>query len=221
MRARFKKQSGFTLIEIAIVLVVIGLLLGGVLKGTELIENSKVRKTSSMVDGTIAAYYSYQDRYSRIPGDDGNLAALTARGGDWTQVTQAGNNNGTLAVSLAQTFTGGGENTDFWQHLRAAGFITGDPSAVNAAALPRNPFGGLIGITTATMGNGLNGLKLCLSQIPGKAAITLDSQLDDGAGDTGRLRGTLGVDGQNTAPTNAALAAPYNQNNTYTMCLQV
>ena len=45
-------QSGFTLVEIAIVLVIIGLLLGGVLKGTELIENSKVKRAITEVNGT-------------------------------------------------------------------------------------------------------------------------------------------------------------------------
>ena len=57
-----KTQSGFTLIEIAIVLVIIGLLLGGVLKGQELINSAKVRSLTNKVDGITAAWFAFQDR---------------------------------------------------------------------------------------------------------------------------------------------------------------
>lgn len=220
MKARLQKQSGFTLIEIAIVLVVIGLLLGGVLKGTELIENSKVRKAITSIDGIKAGYFSYQERYGRTPGDDGPLATLQARGGNWTTVPNAGNNNGALVVNLNQTFNGGGENQEFWMHLRAAGYLTGDQTLTGAASLPRNAFGGLTGITTATMGNGLTGNKICYSQVPGKAAAAIDTQVDDGNGAAGSIRATLATAGQNTAPTNAALAAPYSEDSVYTLCAQ-
>ncbi|MDP3686236.1 MAG: prepilin-type N-terminal cleavage/methylation domain-containing protein, partial [Sulfurimicrobium sp.] len=57
------QQQGFTLIEIAIVLVIIGLLLGGVLKGQELINNARVRNIINQQDGIKAAYFGFQDRY--------------------------------------------------------------------------------------------------------------------------------------------------------------
>ncbi|XOV89614.1 MAG: type II secretion system protein [Pseudomonadota bacterium] len=212
-------QRGFTLVEIAVVLVIIGLLLGAILQGTELIDNSRIKKASADISAVSAAYLSYQDRYKRLPGDDGpNLAALTARGGDWASVTLFGNNNGVLTAALNQTWSGGGEHANFWQHLRAAGYITGNPADTGAAALPKNPWGGLMGITVPAMGGGLNGVKLCMSQVPGKAASALDLQLDDGLGNSGRIRATLGTAGTNTNPTNVALAAPYNEGNEYTIC---
>ena len=61
--------------EIAIVLVIIGLLLGGVLKGQEMIENAKIKNVINDLKGISAAYYSYLDRYKAIPGDD--IAAST------------------------------------------------------------------------------------------------------------------------------------------------
>ena len=64
-----KRQQGFTLIEIAIVLVIIGLLLGGVLKGQELIQNARVRNIISQQDGIKAAFFGFQDRYRGIAGD--------------------------------------------------------------------------------------------------------------------------------------------------------
>ena len=86
--SRRRAQSGFTLVEIAIVLVIIGLLLGGVLKGQELIENGRVKSAAADMNGISAAYNSYLDRYRRLPGDDGpTLAVLTARGGSWTTIT--------------------------------------------------------------------------------------------------------------------------------------
>lgn len=221
--SRMVSQGGFTLVEIAIVLVIIGLLLGGVLKGTELIENSKVKRAVSEINGISAAYYSYLDRYQRIPGDDGpDAATLATRGGAWTAATlTAGNNNGVLTSNLNQTWAATGEHTAFWQHVRAAGLITGDASAVGVTAQPRNAFGGLIAVVTQPVTVNLQGPKVCLSQVPGKSALAIDVQLDDGQGATGRTRATVGgVNPGNTNPTNGALAAPYNENNYYTVCTQ-
>src|SRR5947208_13835939 len=64
-----QKQQGFTLIEIAIVLVIIGLLLGGVLKGQELITAARVRNLAAQLDGVKIAYLGFQDRYRALPGD--------------------------------------------------------------------------------------------------------------------------------------------------------
>ena len=73
-----KKQSGFTLIELAIVLVIIGLLLGGVLKGQELITQAKIKNVINDFNGMSAAIYSYKDRYNFFPGDDGRAATRWA-----------------------------------------------------------------------------------------------------------------------------------------------
>ncbi|WP_373019520.1 prepilin-type N-terminal cleavage/methylation domain-containing protein [Thiomicrorhabdus sp.] len=67
-QAQLQNQKGFTLVEIAIVLVIIGLLLGGVLKGQELIENSKVKSVTADFDNIAAAYWAYRDRKGVYPG---------------------------------------------------------------------------------------------------------------------------------------------------------
>src|SRR5215510_7018073 len=64
------RQAGFTLVEIAIVLVIIGLLLGGILKGQEMITQARIKNIVNDFNGITAAYFSYQDRYRAIPGDD-------------------------------------------------------------------------------------------------------------------------------------------------------
>jgi prepilin-type N-terminal cleavage/methylation domain-containing protein len=216
------KQQGFTLVEIAVVLIIIGLLLGAVLQGTELVDNSRIMKASSDFAAVSAAFLSYQDVYKRIPGDDGpNLAALTGRGGEWANVTQFGNNDSILRANLNETWSGGSEHDNVWQHLRAAGYIPGDTSATGLQSLPKNAWGALIGFTAETMGDGLTGTKVCMSQVPGEAASALDLQLDDGLGDSGRLRATLGASGSNTNPSDTPLAAPYSGDDVYTLCRQI
>jgi prepilin-type N-terminal cleavage/methylation domain-containing protein len=226
MKMSMKQQAGFTLVEIAIVLVIIGLLLGGVLKGTELIENSKVKRAANEINGVTAAFYAYQDRFQRLPGDDGPVATLNARGGNWITVTAASAApNGVIASTLAQTFTApNGEPSGFWQHLKAAGFLSGQVNLTGAAALPQNAFGGLIGFTSGSVGNPaapIAGRVVCLSQVPGKSAAALDVQLDDGLGNSGRMRATLGAVGANTAPTAAVFTDPYVETSTYTLCVQM
>ena len=72
--ARPRGQAGFTLIEIAIVLVIIGLLLGGVLKGQELINNARVKSYANDFRNIPVYIYGYQDRFRALPGDDAAVA---------------------------------------------------------------------------------------------------------------------------------------------------
>lgn len=208
-----KAQSGFTLIEIAIVLVIVGLLLGGVLQGQQLIENSRVRAAVNDFNGVPAAAFSYNDRYRRFPGDDGILGTLTARGGAWANVTAGGNNNGTLDGAIANTFNPTGELLGFFQHLRASGFIPGNPATTGSAALPQNPFGGLIGVNSSLiqgMPAGVN--KICMNNVGGAAALALDGRLDDGVPNTGSFRAN------DAATPNAAASTTYNVDTLYTVC---
>jgi prepilin-type N-terminal cleavage/methylation domain-containing protein len=120
------RQQGFTLIEIAIVLVIIGLLLGGVLKGQELINTARVRALNNNVDGITAAWFSFQDRYRGFPGDytqgSVNLPGVTANGdGD----------------GLVDTDN---ERALVWVHLQAAGYITGSYTD-NAATVAVDEYG--------------------------------------------------------------------------------
>lgn len=215
-----KNSNGFTLVELAIVLIIIGILLGAILKGQELVDNAKVKRAISDMNSIFVAYNGYIDRYQRKPGDDGPLAALTGRGGSWASVTVAGNSNGNLDATAANTFANGAvETSSFWQHVKAAGFLPGVVSATGAAALPNNGFNGLVGVfnnTTALTG-AAPGVNVCLSQVPGKAAAAIDMQLDDGDPAGGSIRSTTGTAGTNVTPGTAA-AAPYSEAGEYTIC---
>ena len=111
-------NPGFTLIEIAIVLVIIGLLLGGVLKGQELINNARVKSFASDFRNVPVYIYAYQDRFRAIPGDD-VLANTHAAGGTVATTPTGTLNNGQIDGAWNSTV-----NTDesclFWQHIRLA-----------------------------------------------------------------------------------------------------
>ena len=181
-------QGGFTLVEIAIVLVIIGLLLGGVLKGQELITQAKIKNVANDLNGMSAAVYGYQDRYKKFPGDDNQAA------GRWAN-TASGNGDGAVGVvgaaaipALLQCAPGGAdaatENCLFWQHLRLSGFV-GGATDTNA---PQNAAGGILQAQNGALG--LSGLVICTSNLPGKIANAIDAQFDDGMPGTGQVRGT-------------------------------
>jgi prepilin-type N-terminal cleavage/methylation domain-containing protein len=127
MRTRAK---GFTLIEIAIVLVIIGLLLGGVLKGEELIRSARVRSLISEQQGIKAAFYGFQDRYRALPGDYASADSSINCG---TTACVNGDGNGRIEEHSA---AGMHERIMVWSHLAAAGFLNGSYTADNDDELP-------------------------------------------------------------------------------------
>jgi len=208
-------QRGFTLVEIAIVLVIIGLLLGGILKGQEMITQAKIKNIVADFSGVSAAYYGYQDRYRAIPGDDPNA------GTRWGAVPGGG--NGQVAGKYnSQTDTD--ESRKWWDHLRRAGFVAGA-----GYQQPFNAVTGLLGVQTgdagATIGPALGGfvsLIVCSANLPDKIAIAVDTQMDDGVPNTGTVRGQLHTAGPNPDIDTAA-ASNYSETgaNVYTLCRSV
>jgi prepilin-type N-terminal cleavage/methylation domain-containing protein len=124
------KQKGFTLVEIAIVLVIIGLLLGGILKGQELINSARVRNMADQSSGIQAAYYGFIDRYRLIPGDMTPANACTVVGAAITNCATTpdvgGDQNGRI-----DSFPEAGA---VWAHLSVAGFINGTFTGVTDVA---------------------------------------------------------------------------------------
>jgi prepilin-type N-terminal cleavage/methylation domain-containing protein len=223
------KQQGFTLVEIAIVLVIIGLLLGGILKGQEMITQAKIKNVIADFSGISAAYHGYVDRYKKIPGDDpcaggtvtlGNCGTTTGR---WTAAT-AGTGNGIVAGKY-NSLTATDESRLWWDHLRRAGFVSGVGDQQ-----PFNALSGMIGVQTgdaaatpaATLkdaaGNGFVGVIVCSSNLPDKIAIAADTQMDDGVPNAGTVRGQLQTAPNPDIAATAGTAYAETGTNVYTIC---
>ncbi len=175
------KQKGFTLVEIAIVLVIVGLLIGGVLKGQEMITNAKLKRIESDNAGIAAAMFSYQDRYTQLPGDDsgavGRFDIYVGASG-----TLVGDGDGFI-TGLWSTAPATAETKVFWKHLRAAGLIAGGGLSDTQ---PSNAYGGLMGIRDGALA--IAGHVTVFGQIEGPIAKILEGRLDDGAPDGGRVQ---------------------------------
>lgn len=208
-----QSQKGFTLVEIAIVLVIIGLLLGGILKGQEMITQAKIKNVVADFSGISAAYYGYQDRYRAIPGDDKDAATR------WSGAV-AGDGNGQV-LGLYNSTTDTDESRKWWDHLRRAGFVAG-----SGTQQPFNAVTGMIGVQTGngtagtTALGGFGGLIICSAGLPDKIAIAVDTQMDDGTIGAGTVRGQLHTAGPNPATNTAVDASAYAETGTavYTLC---
>lgn len=237
-----RNQSGFTLIEIAIVLVIIGLLLGGVLKGQELINSAKVKNLATDFKNIPVYIYGYQDKYRALPGDDANAASHI---GATVCVAPcaAGDGNGIMggksATDLWTSTTASDESQQFWIHVRLAGLAPGSTSGATDYR-PTNSMGSPIGIQSGTncTANGApagctnlltpaldvnnNPIRgsyiICSSGILGKFVKQLDIQMDDGETDKGSM---LAITNNAAPATKATATGSIDDATPYTVCMGV
>lgn len=213
--ANRRSEQGFTLVELAIVMIIIGLLIGGILKGQELIANARVAATVAQVKGIDAATTTFRDKYDALPGDMTNAAArlpATGCGGAACNSTGA-NGNGLLGnVPLAAP---AGEGVNFFQHLAAADLLSGIdfgsaagtawgdiyPAAEVAGGFHAgffNGVGGLGGAASAPAGHYLSLVSTSGAASAGDALSPnqgqrIDTKLDDGSATTGSVVSTGGA----------------------------
>jgi prepilin-type N-terminal cleavage/methylation domain-containing protein len=208
MRRARGAQSGFTLVEIAIVLVIIGLLLGGVLKGQELIEQSKIKRVVNDFNSITAAVYTYQDRYKALPGDDVNAGTRFTKAIGGTTAATSGDGNNIILATAANIFAGAAEAGLAWEHLRASGLVSGDMTTTATATTPElTPFNSNYGIGASVNIMGMGIAPTFCASLPPKAAEALDRALDDGKPGTGKIRADAASANKNTAPSAAAQLA--------------
>ncbi len=148
------RMAGFSLIELAIVLVILGLLVGGIMSGQSLIRAAELRSVTRELQGYQAAVGTFRDKYLALPGDMRNATAFWGR-----QVSAAhcvtnssaavsapgscdGDGNGTLSDATAINLSS--ESFQFWRQLQHAGLIEGTYTGMNGAASAG--FDGNIGI---------------------------------------------------------------------------
>lgn len=196
------KQAGFSLIESAIVLVIMGFLIGGVLKGKELIESARLKRVISQLNEYRLATSTFLDKYDALPGDFAKASIMIKKG------LRNGNGNGVIeGAGLAR----GSEALNFWAHLAAAGLIPCPGSERDAdkgefgKGAPESTLGG--GFTVEYNPRGLKGLWFILGQKVGDhgdgglltpaQAQSIDKKLDNGHPTLGNIRA---MDGSDVSP---------------------
>lgn len=215
MKSLKNNQRGFTLIELSMVLIIIGLIIIGVLGGKQVIQNAQVTNTINAIQAYQSQFQSYVQTYGAIPGEDANDALVhfpSAGLPSFPSTTSA------TLVSAFDSTTTANDTRRLWSDLRAAGLVK---SQQPVDAQPANPFGGIFGFQntafTGTTDGGLTTTVLCLNHVPAAAAIAIDSRLDDGTSSAGSVRAMAEPV---TGLATGAAATSYG-NALYTLCISM
>lgn len=236
------QEKGFTLIELAISLTIIGILLGSVLLGGELITNTRATKTVIQVNEYKAALTTFRGLYGGIPGDITNVARIpncsttplcaTPGNGD-RYVMPYQSSIPTISPNLTG-FLGNAETKQFWLHMQKAGLIKGVSDTGTASPAPFE-FGyeipaapiknaGFIAyastITSAgtpwppVQNNIIQLVSTSAFSTMAKQAVVIDRKMDDGM----PFSGDVLVSAGGTCPITNTLGAEYNESSTSASC---
>jgi prepilin-type N-terminal cleavage/methylation domain-containing protein len=201
-----EKQRGFTLIEMSIVLVIIGLIIGGIVKGQEVVNGARLKSQLAQVDAIKGAVFTFQDKFGYLPGDYTGNATLALA------VTNDGNQNGFVASTASTTSVSLSDNSDVsgatseapvaWIQLAAANLLAGIQtggnvvlSAATSATYPGRASNSFLWFATYSTVWGINANMVRLqagSTTPNPVlreqdAFALDSKFDDGVPGTGSI----------------------------------
>ncbi len=181
-----KTERGFTLVELAIVLVIIGIILGAILKGQEVIKNAQIKRLLNDMRGLEASVWTFYDRYGRMPADCNTNGIIDAT----TSNNLTGLDNSPSIGFCEDTGFSSTDRDAPWAELKRAGIL---PNTDNRK-LSLSPFGGrfYIGYAYANAGQYRNAISV--ANIPCFAAKAIDSAIDGAldAGD-GRIRELTGA----------------------------
>lgn len=165
------------------VLVVIGIILGAVLQGRSLIDSAEYKSFRQSLREYRSAFLNFRDRYDGLPGD---FAEASSR----IESSQAdGDGDGVIEGGISCD-SDTEEACRAWQHLRAAGMLSGNPEVAGADASPEHGYGGVVSsIFTGTGVNSQFGNHLLVEDVPVEIARRLDREEDDDRCDGGRITG--------------------------------
>lgn len=116
-----KNIQGFTLVEISIVLVIIGLIIGGIMAGRSLIHTTKLRDVISQVNQYRTAIYAFDNKYDALPGDIPNAEDYWGNNGANCTTTICNRNGNGDRIIGPQIIPP--ETLMAWKHLELAGML--------------------------------------------------------------------------------------------------
>lgn len=208
-----KDEQGFTLVELAVVMIIIGILIGGILKGQELITNARITSTISQFESLSAAYNDFRNQYNATPGDMIDADTRLANCGAAACVRGDGDGQLDDLIGAAPA----GEALNFYLHLLGAGYLTGlDGNGTGFGHnAPAAPVGGgygagrKVGAAANGFPDGRAGVYISLlgaqdAVAAGNGIVTttqaqrIDTKLDDGSSDTGSMLGDTANTGCDT-----------------------
>ncbi|OFW80139.1 MAG: hypothetical protein A2887_06490 [Alphaproteobacteria bacterium RIFCSPLOWO2_01_FULL_40_26] len=220
-----KKKSAFSLIELSIVLIIIGLLIAGITGGASLIKSSELRSVMGEARGYAVAVNAFYTQFNGLPGDHnvavGSVSGVTTP----TAGLVVGDNDAKIEFCTTGCVTGttvatGSEGAIAWQHLKFAGAIdtaptfTGGATATQTAGthypaskIKASGWGfdynstslqNVVVLTGSTTVAGtvdanslVNGTAMSIAAILPTDALSIDSKIDDGVANTGKIRAVL------------------------------
>lgn len=205
-----RSQAGFTLVELAVVMIIIGLLIGGVLKGQELVKNAQITSTVAQIKALDAATSTFRDMYNGIPGDLLN-AGTRINGCTTSAICNAAAGNGNGQISTGPTVAPGTEADAYFIQLALADLLTGiDTAAANCSAwggcFPEAKVGAGAGLQISyfaggalgtaanaprghylTIQTGPDGAPPATGALTANQAARIDTKIDDGQPTTGSV----------------------------------
>jgi prepilin-type N-terminal cleavage/methylation domain-containing protein len=206
-------QSGFSLIELSIVLVILGLLAGAILAGKSLIRASELRTLSTDFGRYQTAVYSFRDRYFSLPGDFTAATKVWSSCSNYTRNNCNGNGDGILNADNCGTGLAL-ERYRSMQHLALAGLIEGGslPLVDANCTANTNQEDAQVGLNVPALRLSGAGMLLATSNagtlylragatfssllqagiLKQEEAWNVDNKIDDGKASSGKLRGTTG-----------------------------
>lgn len=186
----FRRERGLSLLEMSITLLAAGLLTTLVIRGEELIVQTRIKAISADFNALRIAVSAYQDRYARFPGEDDEVARWNVLGVNPVGGVPDGQLTGVYNAVPSSPPLPTEESNLFWWHLRLSQILTGPIDAFQGPRQPANFIGGIVGVQGPAAGTlGLPGVVMCSASLPARVAAAVDLAVDEGRANAGDMRG--------------------------------
>jgi hypothetical protein len=206
----------------SITLLAVGLIVSMMVRGEELIVQTRIKAVAADFNALRIAVAAYQDRYARFPGEDDGAARWAALGTNPVSGVADGQITGVYNAAPSNPPLPTEESNLFWWHLRLSQILSGPIDAASGPRQPANFMGGIVGVQAPVAGTlGLPGVVACSSNLPGRVAAAVDLNLDDGRPNTGDVRGVTMAAAASGLPAATPTITAYDESSSidYVLCM--